>query len=180
MPKYAAFLRAVNVGGRVVKMEALRALFTDMGFSNVQTFIASGNVVFQSPQRSVGRVEQAIEQRLHEALGYSVTTFVRSLPELAALAEHPLVSGDAVEDGAGLYVAFVREKPTAEATRKLMALATEADAFHVYQHHVLWLVRGRFSDSQLSGPSLERALGIPATVRNSTTVRKMAQKFKAG
>jgi uncharacterized protein (DUF1697 family) len=180
MPKYVAFLRAVNVGGHVVKMETLRTLFVKLGFSNVQTFVASGNVVFESAQRSVNRLEQTIEKRLADALGYTVTTFVRGFPELAALSEHPLVSGEAVEGGAGLYVVFVREKPTADVIRKLMALTTDAEDVRVHEHHVLWLVRGRFSDSPLSGPSLERALGVPATVRNSTTVRKVVQKFKTG
>jgi uncharacterized protein (DUF1697 family) len=180
MPTYAAFLRAVNVGGRVVKMETLRTLFAKMGFSNVQTMIASGNVVFDTPQRNVARIEQAIEKQLAEALGYTVTTFVRTLPELAALAEHPLVAGTALADGASLYVAFVREKPGAHTTRKLKTLKTDAEDFQVHDHHVLWVVRGRFSDSAVSGPSLERTLGVPTTVRNSTTVRRMVEKFRAG
>jgi uncharacterized protein (DUF1697 family) len=179
MPRYAAFLRAVNVGRRIVKMEALRAIFTTMGFSNVQTMIASGNVVFETPQRSVGRIEEAVEQRLEQALGYTVTTFVRTFPELSALAEHPLVSGRTVEEGTSVYVAFVRDTPGPEAQRNLRALKTEAEDFRVHEHHVLWIVRGRFSNSALAGPSLERTLGVPMTVRNSTTVRKMVQKFRA-
>jgi uncharacterized protein (DUF1697 family) len=175
--RYVAFLRAVNVGGRTVKMDALRTLFAGMGFRNVQTVIASGNVVFESPERSVMRIQEAIEQGLEAALGYPVTTFIRTMPELTALAEHPLVAGDGINHGGSLYVAFLSERPSREATRKLMAFKSDTEEFHVYERHVLWLVRGRFSDSQLSGPALERTLGLPATVRNSTTVRKIAQKF---
>jgi uncharacterized protein (DUF1697 family) len=158
-------------------METLRTLFGRMGFTNVQTVIASGNVVFESPQRSVRRIEETIEQGLEAALGYKVITFIRTMPELTTLAAHPLVSGDALDDGAVLYIAFLREKPSREAARRLMAEKSEAEDFHLHDRHVLWLVRGRFSDSSLSGPSLERTLGLPATVRNATTVRKIAQKF---
>lgn len=179
MPTYAAFLRAVNVGGRVVKMEALRTILGQVGLSNVQTLIASGNVVFDTSQRSVSRIEQAIERELQAGLGFTVTTFVRTLPELSALADHPLVSGKTLEDGASLYVAFVREKPSAQTRRKLMALKTEGEDFEICDHHVLWLVRSRFSDSALSGPSLERTLGVPTTVRNATTVRRMVERFRA-
>jgi uncharacterized protein (DUF1697 family) len=179
MPTYAAFLRAVNVGSHIVRMETLRTIFSKAGFSNVQTVIASGNVVFESSQRSVSRIEQTLEKRLEEALGYTVTTFVRTLPELSALAEHPLVSGKALDHGASLYVAFVRDKPGADTTRKLMKLKTDGEDFQLHEHHVLWLVRGRFSDSALSGPSLERTLGVPTTVRNATTVRRIVEKCRA-
>jgi uncharacterized protein (DUF1697 family) len=180
MPRYAAFLRAVNVGARLVKMETLRTIVANMGFSDVQTMIASGNVVFDTPQRSVGRIEQALEQELERALGFTVTTFVRTFPELIALAEHPLVSGKTLEDGASVYVAFLREPPTQETARKLKALKTKLEDFQLYEHHVLWLVRGRFSDSALSGPSLERTLGVPTTVRNTTTVRRLVDRFAIG
>ena len=180
MPQYAAFLRAVNVGGRVVKMEALRMVFGRMGFSNVQTLIASGNVMFDASQRSAARIEQAIENGLEEALGFTVTTFVRTDAELTALVQHPLLSKESLEDGQSLYVAFVREKPSPATTKKLTALKTAGEDFEVHGAHVLWLVRGRFSDSALSGPALERTLGVPTTVRNATTVRKMADKFRGG
>jgi uncharacterized protein (DUF1697 family) len=180
MPQYAAFLRAVNVGGRVVKMDALRTVFGRMGFSNAQTVIASGNVLFDSAQRSATRIEQAIEKGLEDSLGFTVTTFVRTAAELAELAEHPLVAGKSLADGQSLYVAFVREKPGSETAKKLTALKTESDDLRVHGPHVLWLVRGRFSDSALSGPALERALGVPTTVRNATTVRRMVEKLRAG
>ena len=85
--KYAAFLRAINVGGHVVKMDRLRTLFEAAGFRGVETVIASGNVVFESSRKSAGDLERAIETHLKKALGYPVATFVRSMPELAAIAE---------------------------------------------------------------------------------------------
>jgi uncharacterized protein (DUF1697 family) len=175
--KYAAFLRAVNVGGRVVKMDALRRVFEQMHFTNVQTFIASGNVVFESTQRSTAKIEQVMEKGLEAALGFTVTTFVRSVPELVALLDCPSFSDMALANGATLYVVFLREKPAPEAAKKILAAATDVDSFVVYDRYVFWFVRGSFSDSKFAGPGLEKTLGMPATVRNATTVRKMALKF---
>ena len=177
--RYVAFLRAINVGGRVVKMDDLRRLFSSMGFSGVETFIASGNVIFESPSKSSAKLETTIEAALEKALGYHVGVFLRSPDELAELAGHPLVSGEKVPAGASLYVGFLRTQPAKEFTRKLMAFNTDVDDFQVHDRQVLWMVRGNFLDSKVSSAKLEKTLTMPATFRNATTVRKMAAKYGA-
>ena len=86
MPRYVAFLRAINVGGRVVKMERLRQLFEELGFAKVETFIASGNVIFESRSQSAPALQKKIESYLHKFLGYEVATFLRTDAELAKIA----------------------------------------------------------------------------------------------
>ena len=78
MTVYIAFLRAINVGGRTVKMDRLRGLFEHLGYADVETFIASGNVIFQSPAEDTRALEQQIEAHLAASLGYEVATFVRT------------------------------------------------------------------------------------------------------
>ncbi len=75
MTRYFAFLRAINVGGHVVKVDRLRQIFESLGVSSVETFIASGNVIFESTSKSVRILEKRIESGLREALGYEVVTF---------------------------------------------------------------------------------------------------------
>ncbi len=82
--RHIAFLRAINVGGHTVTMDRLRRLFGKMGFRGVETFIASGNVVFDAPG-STATAEKTIEAALGKALGYDVATFVRTPAELAAV-----------------------------------------------------------------------------------------------
>src|SRR6516165_4082915 len=91
MFRFIAFLRAINVGGgRTVKMQSLRQVFESLGFSKVATFIASGNVVFETTTRETKALERKIEKALHEALGYEVRTFIRGEVELAKIANyHP-------------------------------------------------------------------------------------------
>src|SRR5438093_11101582 len=87
MVRFIAFLRAINVGGHTVKMDDLRRLFESLGCSNPETFIASGNVIFESPVEDVRTLEKSIERHLRTALGYEVATFIRTAPELADIAK---------------------------------------------------------------------------------------------
>jgi uncharacterized protein (DUF1697 family) len=178
MPKYVAFLRAINVGGHTVKMDQLRSLFEAIGFAGVETFIASGNVIFQSKSTNAALLEKKIEQHLLKALGYEVRTFVRATAELAAVANHEPFS--AIELSAKdnvLYVGFLAGKPGNEAKKKLLSLAGATDDFAINGCEVYWLCRTRFSDSAVSGALLEKTLGQRATFRNMNTVARIAAKY---
>lgn len=177
MQRYIAFLRAINVGGHTVKMERLRALFEALEFANVATFIASGNVIFESPVAQAPKLERQIERHLKESLGYEVATFIRSDVQLTEVAAYePFDAGD-LGEGSALFVAFLHTPPTAEARKKLMAFRTEIDDFDVHDREVYWLRRARVSESSFSGALLEKSLGLPATMRNISTVRKLAAKY---
>jgi len=178
MPKYVAFLRAINVGGHTVKMDHLRSLFAAMGFSNVETLIASGNVIFESRSKSSKTLERTIEGSLLAALGYEVLTFVRSLPELTAIVNHkPFPAEELNAEGHALYIGFMAASPDNAAKQKLMTFATKMDDFHFKERELYWLRRARFGESELSGARLEKVLGLPATLRKVTTVRKIAAKY---
>jgi uncharacterized protein (DUF1697 family) len=178
MPKYIAFLRAINVGGHTVKMDHLRRLFEAMGLANVETFIASGNVIFDSTEPNKKALERKIEDSLQKALGYEVATFIRTTAELAEIAYYkPFQEPDLNVDGNTLYIAFLGDRPGDPAQQKLLSFTTVIDEFHVNDREVYWLCRKKMSESQFSGALLEKTLGLPATLRNSTTVKKMAAKY---
>jgi len=177
MPKYVAFLRAINVGGHTVKMDQLRSLFEAMGFSNVETFIASGNVIFDSKSKSAKALEGKIERALEDNLGYPVKTFIRSITELAAVAGYKPFQ-DCGEDGNVLYIAFVGDVPGDESTQRLLSFSTKVDDFHIYGREVYWLNRKKLGPSEFpGGAKFEKSLGMPATLRNSNTVVKIALKY---
>ncbi|MEO5930420.1 MAG: DUF1697 domain-containing protein [Candidatus Kapaibacterium sp.] len=176
MPRYTAFLRAINVGGHIVKMDRLRALFQEMGFENVATLIASGNVIFDSPARNAGTLERKIEEHLRKSLGYDVATFIRSAAELAAIVQHqPFPAADLDAEGTSLHIMFLHQLPAGDLQEKLSALPTTVDEFHLHGREIYRLCRAGLSGSPLfSGTSLDRAIGAPATARNITTVRKLS------
>ncbi len=176
--RYAAFLRAINVGGHNVKMTNLRASFEGLGFERVETFIASGNVVFDSDEIDESKLERTIERALETDLGYPVETFVRALGELAEIARrHPFDRADPGGDGRAVYVAFLGRRPTDEAVERLAALATDDDAFAVVGREAYWLRRGGIGTSRFSGGLLEKTLGMPATLRGLPTITKMVAKY---
>ena len=105
MPSYVAFLRAVNVGGRFVKMAELRSELEGAGFTDVETHIQSGNVFVRSGRRSTGAVGTEMARVLGEWAGFDVPCVVRTPAQLRSA----LAAIDAVPpllDGARRYVAF--------------------------------------------------------------------------
>ena len=176
--RYVALLRAINVGGHTVKMDHLRKLFEELGFSSVETFIASGNVIFESPVENTEEREKRIEDHLKESLGYEVATFIRSASEITEIANYqPFPAEELVAEGASLYIAFLPSLPGEEREQKLMGYRTPVDDFHMHGREVYWLCRAKMSESAFSGALLEKTLGMPATIRNSTTVKKLAMKY---
>ncbi|HEX2190958.1 MAG TPA: DUF1697 domain-containing protein [Longimicrobiaceae bacterium] len=173
-----AFLRAINVGGHTVRMDRLRDLFRELGLAEVESFIASGNLVFRDPGGDAEALERRIEAHLHRALGYPVATFLRTAAEVAAVAALRPFGDDAEEaEGRALYVAFLHAAPSADAERRLAEFRTPTDDFRVHGREVYWRVLGRSSDSAFSGAALERTLGVPATMRSATTVRRLAARY---
>ena len=179
MPRYIAFLRAINVGGHVVKMDHLRRFFEAMGFSDVETFIASGNVVFRSAAKNGKALEGKIGTKLREALGYEVATFIRTDAELAAIAKHQPFRQSQLDKAVTFCVAFLVEPLDKKAVQKLMVLRTEIDDFHVHGREIYWLSRNKQSESVISNAVFEKTIGAPSTMRGVNTVRKMAAKYAA-
>ena len=176
MPRCAAFLRAVNVGGRVVKMEALKNIFESMGLTDVESFIASGNVVFSS--KGVKGLDAKIAAGLEKALGYDVPTFLRTMDEIADLArQRPFAERDMAACPTHL-VGFLSKDLDAAGVERLSLLSTKEDLFHVRGRDFWWLSRHRQSDPAITGRQLEKTLGQRTTLRNVNTIRRMVERYK--
>jgi uncharacterized protein (DUF1697 family) len=177
MTKYIAFLRAINVGGHTVKMDALRQMFESLGFSNVETFIASGNVIFETKTGNTKTLEKKIESHLKESLGYEVATFLRTNSELAEIAAYKPFSKSQLDAAAALNVGFLADPLDDAAKKKLMSLKTDIDDFHVHGRELYWLCKKKQSESKVSNVSIEKALGVKSTLRGMNTVNKLAEKY---
>lgn len=177
MPRYIAFLRAINVGGHTVKMDHLRQLFESLGFANVETFIASGNVVFESPAKNVDALEKKIEQKLRAALGYQVATFIRTDAELTAIAAYEPFAPAVFKAATAFNIAFLAAPLNDKLKHKVIALRTEIDTFHIHGREVYWLCRKKQSESTFSNAVLEKTLGMSSTIRGVSTVKKLVEKY---
>ncbi|MEA2466779.1 MAG: hypothetical protein QOJ57_905 [Thermoleophilaceae bacterium] len=172
MASYAAFLRAINVGGRRITGEELCVPFSDgLGFSDVSSFRASGNVVFTAPEQPPeGRIEFGLEK----ALGYDVEVFVRTRAEVLALA-----AAEPFEPGAKFHVMFLKRLPPAEAQERALALGTDDDRLAFGERELFWRPRGRMTDSELDLKAIGKLIGSN-TMRTSGTVEQIAAKYFGG
>jgi len=172
MPRFAALLRGVNVGGgNRVPMAELRKLLTDLGYTDVVTLLNSGNAVFGSSARTTARHEQAIRKALVDSLGVDVAVIVKAETELlAAQKENPIRVQDA--EASRLLVGFASDPASLAALKDLASLVKPPERFHVGRHGLyLWCPKG-VSESAV-GKLLVGRRGREITTRNWATVGKL-------
>ncbi|MEY2881258.1 MAG: hypothetical protein RLZZ15_3638 [Verrucomicrobiota bacterium] len=182
MTRYIAFLRGINLGRRRIRMEDLRARFAELKFTEIETFIASGNVLFACPARDARKLATQIEAHLAATLGYAVDTVVRTRAEVAALAVfQPFAEADMDLEKHVVHCAFLRAPLPATQARGLAACgsASATDAFRVEGREFFWLYRGlKSSDSTIWSTPEVRALKLPtSSMRNLATLRRLTAEF---
>jgi uncharacterized protein (DUF1697 family) len=180
MPQVVAFLRAINVGVHVVTMERLRELFEEAGCEQVETFIASGNVIFSTKARNLATLEAKLEKHMEKALGYEVKTFLRTVPEVEVLASYEAFNAKEAAKAHTISVGFLAEPLGAEAVKAVNALQSADDTFHHNGRELFWLTRISQADSKLSNAKFEKALKANVTFRNVNTVVRLAAKYGTG
>ena len=175
---YVAFLRGMNLGGRRIKNEELRRHFEEMGFVEVATFRASGNVIFTSAGRGAeSKLAQRVEAELDERLGYDVPVFLRSIDEVAAIAAQEPFDPKQVEKSPGkLQVSLLTEKPSAAAKRKVLAFATNEDLLALEGRELYWLPSGGLLESELDLKGIASLIGTD-TRRTMGTIEQIAAKY---
>ena len=171
---YVAWLRAVNIGKRQVKMDALKKIFEGMKFKDVRTLIASGNVVFTADGKlSEDKLRALIEKTLEDKLGFDVTTMLRSVAELEALEKMDPFKGVAKDKDTRIYVTFLADEPSAAAWKALEALATTQQKFSHKGRELFTVYSVPIAKSEpFSNATVEKTLGVRATTRGWATVLK--------
>ena len=178
VPRYVAFLRAINVGGRFVKMAELAKHFGTLGHSDVETFIASGNVIFWSRSRSATALARSIEDGLEPLLGYRSQAFIRTDLELQALARRASSQQAAyrasVAPQGEVNVALMTLPLSPAQAVALAALRSELDDFSHSGTEVYWMCKSKQSDSKFSNAVFERKLATKATFRRTSMLERLA------
>jgi uncharacterized protein (DUF1697 family) len=176
VPGYVVLLRAVNVGGRQLKMAQAREVLSDNGFDDVESHIQTGNFLVRSSMRSDVKVEDEVARLLSSHAGFDIVAVARKPTELASLVE--AVDGiPAPEGGKARYVTFLTKAPTGAAARELESWDVAGERVHVIGKDVLVDYAVAFHEAKLTGARIERTLGVPGTARNMTVVRKLAEKW---
>ena len=157
-------------------MSQLRGLFEEIGLDEVETFIASGNVLFSSKQRTRSELETRIARQLEDSLGYAVDTFVRTVEEVTGIGKAKMFPEDG-EPGVTIHVGFLHEELAPTVARKLAAVRTAEDEFRAGGREYYWLCRVRTPDSKVWTLAEVKALRLPSSsMRNITSIRKLIAK----
>jgi uncharacterized protein (DUF1697 family) len=182
MATYIAFLRAMNVGGRFFKMADLRTGLSDKGFSDVETYIQSGNLRLTSRLRSVAEVELAVETALEELCGFTVRTIVRTPTQLAGVTaygmglESPLATLPKGE--ARRYVTFLKEDPDDDIAAIFNGWDITGERAHVHGREIyVWFAHPSHT-AKLSNARIERG-GVVATTRDWKVVSALGEMWAA-
>jgi uncharacterized protein (DUF1697 family) len=175
--RYIAFLRAINVGGHNVKMDQLRSLFESMSFKNVETFIASGNVIFKTDFTEINDLQVKIERQLHNALGYEVSTFIRTDKQIAEIAQYRPFSENKMKQAMAFNIGFLKTRLNEEQVTAIKGFETDIDDLHISGNELYWICKTRQSESAIDAKKLERAIAMPITLRTIKTIYRLTKKY---
>lgn len=180
MPQYVAFLRAINVSGRFIKMAALAGHFRTLGHDSAKTFINSGNVLIQSRQASGASLAASIEEGLAPLLGFRSEVFVRSVPQLQAIAAQAQALRGQVGPDGDVNVAFMA-RPLGEPDHAaILKLRSALDDFIFGEREVFWLCKTLQSGSKFSNTVLERTLRTRCTLRKASMLQNLLAEVQGG
>jgi uncharacterized protein (DUF1697 family) len=177
VPKYAAFLRGINVSGRRVKGPDLCAPFETVGAGEVATFRASGNVIFTAPRGPAAKLTARIEEALEASLGYDVAVFLRSAGEVREIAGHePFPQADVEASEGKLQVSLLAKLPPPKVRETVLALATDQDRLVFGARELYWLPSGPMLEATIDLDAIEKLIGS-TTRRTMGTVEQIAAKY---
>jgi uncharacterized protein (DUF1697 family) len=174
MSNYIAMLRGINVGGHcIIKMEQLRASFAALGFSNVKSYIQSGNVVFEATNDSAVNLPEKIAQMILRDFGFSVPVFLRTSKEMEeVIKRNPLLKLPGI-DQSKLHVTFLAGEPPKTAPASLQPLAAKSEQFCVVGREIYLYCPDGYGITKLSNTAIEKKLSVGATTRNWKTVHTL-------
>lgn len=176
MPVVISLLRAVNVGGHnQIKMDALRSLYESLKLRNPQTYVQSGNVVFQTDSADLAKLAKKIEDSIERQFGFRPAVILRTAVELRdAIARNPFEKHAGTDPGR-LLVAFLTAEPAPEARDKLLSIECAPDELRFSGRELYIYFPNGQGRPKLKWAHVDKALKLPYTGRNWITVTKLLE-----
>jgi uncharacterized protein (DUF1697 family) len=176
MVRFVTFLRGINVGGHTAKKETLLRAFNELGFSNVDTYKQSGNVVFDSKDTDKAALSAKIEDKLKTTLGFDVPVFLRTIAELKALVVADHFKGLRT-DGSSFLVTFLKSAvPPFPLQLPTTIPKSNAKVISAIGNEVFSVTFGG-GEGALPNPFIEKTLRTKTTTRNQNIIKEIAEKF---
>jgi uncharacterized protein (DUF1697 family) len=180
VPRYVAFLRAINIGGRRASSQQLAECLDSCGFTNVANFRASGNLIFDADRASPAALAKRVDEALTEGLGFEVRSFLRTASQVRAIAAlEPFPAKVLAKSHGKLQVALLAKPPSKGKRDEILALATDADPLVISGSELYWLPTGPTMQTDLDLRLLDKLVG-DNTRRTKNMISEIAAKFLGG
>ena len=164
-------------------MEALRQLYAGLGYAAVQSYIQSGNVIFNTPETDTHTLETTISEQIYETFGFKVSVLVITTDELAdALKNNPYPT-DSLKDPARIYLTFLSKVPDSSLLDAIPPTFYAPDEFSLYDKVIYNYCPNGYGKTKLTNTFFEKKLNLSATNRNLKTMTELlalAQKAQVG
>lgn len=178
--KYLVLLKAINVAGKnLVPMEKLRHLLTGLQFANVQTYIQSGNIIFESNQRDTDAITKTIEYQLQHTFQAVSTAFVYTQNQFEVIVNGNPFLADPVNEIDHLHLTFMQHEPDKELVHALIMNEAVQDKYIIKGKYIYLHCPNGYGNTKLTNSLFEKKLKITATTRNWKTVLKLREMMKA-
>lgn len=176
MPKYIALLRGINVGGhKKIMMTDLKILFQKLGFSEVASYIQSGNIIFICNETNILKLEHQIEQAIEKAFGFQVPVMVLTQSKLQKIvSENPFKAFDE-DDTSKIYYLFLKDVPQKAAVELFNKTKYENERFFIQGDYIYLKCLAGMGKAKLTTNIFEKRLGVEATARNHKTTLKLLE-----
>ena len=176
MKTYISMLRGINVSGqKKIKMKDLKKLYEVLEFSDVETYIQSGNVVFKSSNTDISGLITKIQKKIQRTFGFDVSVLIRTKDELQKLIENTPFSK---KDTSKLHITFLSDSPIDISTEEINNAKDKAEEFSIASREIYLFCPNGYGKSKLSNTFFERKLGVSATTRNWKTVNTLFDMAK--
>lgn len=150
-------------------MDALRQMYTELGFSKVQSYIQSGNVIFQSAENNISRLEKSISNQILEAFGFEVPTLILTLEELnSALKNNPFLSNP-IRDPGCMHLTFLSGIPDPAVLNEIPPAFYAPDEFRHEGKVIYNYCPNGYGNTKLTPNFFEKKLKLVASSRNLRT-----------
>jgi uncharacterized protein (DUF1697 family) len=179
MTTYICILRGINVGGhKRIKMDALRQIFVEMGFANVQTYIQSGNVIFCSEEVNIEVLEKTISEETQKTFGFEVPVLIVTGTEMNDAVNNNPYSNDPAKNAATIHLTFLSRLPNQELLDKLSPDNYLPDEFKSIGKVIYVYCPNGYGNTKLNNTFFETKLKVTATCRNLNTSVELAALAK--
>mgnify|MGYP001818009093 CR=1 FL=1 len=179
MQNYICLLRGINVSGqKKIKMVELKSAFETLGFTDVTTYIQSGNVIFKSAEVSTEKLEQEIQNMLQDHFGFDIETIVLTHSELSeAVKNNPYVQ-DQERDEKKLYIAYLKDLPEQAQLDHLATYDYFPEVYHIIDKVLYFYAANGAGRAKMNTNFFEAKLKVKATMRNWRTSNKLLELSK--